>query len=259
MSFFVIIPARYDSTRLPGKVLRMIAGKTMLQHVFESAQRTTAKSIIIATDDQRIADSAKTFGADVCMTSSSHISGTHRIGEVIQQRKIPAEAVVVNLQGDEPLMPASCVSQVAQLLRDHAAADMATLSMPILDESGLNNPNIVKVVRDRQGYAQYFSRACIPQQRDHSPEQRQIALQTYVYQRHIGMYAYRAAFLHKYAELSPSPYEDIEKLEQLRVLWHGGRIAIAQAAETPGPGVDTEEELRLVEALMLKAANTSAS
>lgn len=253
MSFFIVIPARYDSTRLPGKVLRVIAGKTLLQHVFECAKNTAAESIIIATDDKRIADTAVAFGADVCMTSSAHISGTHRIGEVIRQRKIPAQAVVVNLQGDEPLMPTGCVSQVAQLLQDHDDADMATLSMPITDEASLKNPNVVKVVRNNHGFAQYFSRACIPQQRDHSDEQRQNALQLSVYQRHIGMYAYRAAYVAKYAELSPSPYEDLEKLEQLRVLWHGGRIAIAQAAETPGPGVDTEAELHLVESLILKS------
>jgi 3-deoxy-manno-octulosonate cytidylyltransferase (CMP-KDO synthetase) len=252
VSFYIVIPARYDSVRLPGKVLRVMAGRTMLQHVFERAQATSAKSIIIATDDQRIADTAIAFGADICMTSSKHVSGTHRIGEVIQQRQIPAEAVVVNLQGDEPLMPASCVSQVAELLMEHKEADVATLSMPIHDEAGLSNSNMVKVVRDKGGYALYFSRACIPCQRDQSTAQREMALQTGVYQRHIGIYAYRAGYVSKYADLTPSPYEELEKLEQLRVLWHGGRIVVAQATQNPGPGVDTEEELHLVESLLQK-------
>lgn len=250
MSFHIIIPARYDSTRLPGKMLRLVAGLTLLQHVFERAKETLAKSIIIATDDKRIADVAKSFGADVCMTSSTHVSGTNRIGEVIQQRQIEADAIVVNLQGDEPLMPPACVAQVAKLLADNPDADVATLSMPIHDEAGLNNPNMVKVIRDHNGYAHYFSRASIPAQRDQSPAQRETALRAGVYQRHIGMYAYRAGYVSKYVQLTASPYEELEKLEQLRVLWHGGRIIVAQAIQTPGPGVDTEEELRVVEALM---------
>jgi 3-deoxy-manno-octulosonate cytidylyltransferase (CMP-KDO synthetase) len=252
VSYYIIIPARFASTRLPGKVLRKLAGRTMLQHVYERAKATDAANIIIATDDQRIAETAGKFGADVCMTSAAHISGTHRIDEVINKRNIPHDAVVVNLQGDEPLMPAGCIAQVAELLSVHPMADVATLSMPIRDEAGLQNPNMVKVVRDRHGYAQYFSRACIPCQRDPSATQRADAIQTGIYQRHIGIYAYRAGYVTTYVGLSPSPYEELEKLEQLRVLWHGGRIIVTQAKQLPGPGVDTEEELQLVESLLQK-------
>lgn len=250
MSFYVIIPARYQSTRLPGKPLRTLAGKTMLQHVYDVASQTSAASIIIATDDDRIAKTATQFGAAVCMTSSAHSSGTQRISEVVRLHDIPSDAIVVNLQGDEPLMPAACVNQVARLLLQHPDAQMATLSAPLHHDTDIVNPNIVKVVTDQRGYALYFSRAPIPWQRDTNSEQRQHALHRGDYQRHIGIYAYRAGYIEEYIHSSPSPYELLESLEQLRVLWHGGRIIVAPAEQIPGPGVDTEEELTRVESLL---------
>lgn len=255
MSFYVVIPARYQSSRLPGKPLLMLAGKPMLQHVYERAKATAAHAVIIATDDTRIEMAAQRFGADVCMTAVGHASGTQRISEVIVKRRIPAEAVVVNLQGDEPLMPARCVDQVAGLLLQHRDAQIATLSAPITDATQLANPNIVKVVCDKQGYALYFSRAAIPYQRDKLPQQLADALATGVYQRHIGIYAYRAGYVHDYVNQTPSPHEQLENLEQLRVMWHGGKIVVAAAAEVPGPGVDTAEELHLVDSMLQQRNN----
>ena len=254
MSFYVIIPARYQSARLPGKPLRMLAGKTMLQHVYDVARMTNASSVVIATDDERIAKTAQQFGAQICMTSNEHSSGTQRISEVVQKYSIAHDAIVVNLQGDEPLMPAVCVNQVARLLLQHPDAQMATLSAPLHSDEEILNPNIVKVVTDKRGYALYFSRAPIPWQRDKNSEQRLHALQRGDYQRHIGIYAYRAGFIQEYIEYSPSPYELLESLEQLRVLWHGGRIIVAPAEQIPGPGVDTEEELERVQAILLKTS-----
>lgn len=250
MSFDIIIPARYQSSRLPGKPLRLLAGKPLLQHVYECAQRTAARNIIIATDDDRIATVAQTFAAKVCMTATSHASGTQRIAEVIDQYQIAEDTIVVNLQGDEPLMPAACITQVAALLEKQADAQVATLSAPLHEESELANPNIVKVVSNKLGYALYFSRAMIPYQRDYDAQLLTRALQQGVYQRHIGLYAYRAGYIKEYIQQQPSCYEQLENLEQLRVLWHGGTIAIAEAHVIPGPGVDTEEELRVVEALL---------
>lgn len=250
MAFVIIIPARYQSTRLPGKPLRMLAGKPLLQHVHECAQRTSASNIIIATDDERIASVARTFADEVCMTAASHSSGTQRLAEVIDQYKITADTIVVNLQGDEPLMPAACITQVAALLEQHTDAKVATLSAPLHDAHELSNPNIVKVVTNALGYAMYFSRAMIPYQRDSDAQSLTRALKQGVYQRHIGLYAYRAGYVKEYIHQQPSCYEQLESLEQLRVLWHGGTIAIAEAKVIPGPGVDTEEELRVVEALL---------
>lgn len=254
MSFYVIIPARYESSRLPGKPLRMLAGKTMLQHVYEVARMTNASSVVVATDDERIAKTAQQFGAQICMTSNTHSSGTQRISEVVQKNAISSDAIVVNLQGDEPLMPAACVNQVARLLMQHPDAQMATLSAPLHNDEEILNPNIVKVVTDKRGYALYFSRAPIPWQRDKNGDQRLHALHRGDYQRHIGIYAYRAGYIQEYIDSSPSPYELLESLEQLRVLWHGGRIIVAPAEQIPGPGVDTEEELDRVQAILQKTS-----
>ena len=250
MSFAIIIPARYQSTRLPGKPLRLLAGKPLLQHVYECAQRTPANKIIIATDDERIANVASTFATEVCMTATSHVSGTQRIAEVLDKYNIGDNTIVVNLQGDEPLMPAACITQVATLLENHPNAKVATLSAPLHDSNELSNPNIVKVVANTLGYAMYFSRAVIPFQRDVDTQLLSRALKQGVYQRHIGLYAYRAGYIKEYIHQQPSCYEQLENLEQLRVLWHGGAIVIAEAKVIPGPGVDTEEELRVVEALL---------
>ena len=247
MAFTIVIPARYASTRFPGKPLEKLADKSILEHVYRCASNSAARQIIIATDDQRIADAAIAFDADVCMTSTKHQSGTERINEVIQQRNISHDEIIVNLQGDEPLMPAVCLDQVAGLLADDASAVMATLSAPIENANDIFNSNIVKVISNTHGQAMYFSRAPIPWQRGCFEENTAEMNIDYQWQRHIGLYAYRAAYIKKYVGLPAAPIETLESLEQLRVLWHGDRIAIAQASEIPGPGIDTREELEKAE------------
>lgn len=249
-AFKIVIPARYASTRLPGKPLRMLAGRPMLQHVHECARNSGAEEVVIATDDRRIEAAAGAFGARVCMTSADHSSGTERLSEVAESLGWQADEIVVNLQGDEPVMPSELIRQVADDLAAHESAAIATLASPIADPRQLTDPNVVKVVRDRFGYALYFSRAPIPWQRDsdtpsgpgHGGGE---ALH------HIGMYAYRAGFLQRFRQLDPSPLEVVEKLEQLRALWHGLKIHVGIATATPGPGVDTEADLLQVEKLLL--------
>ena len=250
MAFTIVIPARFASTRFPGKPLEKLAGRPVIEHVYKCASNSEATAIIIATDDERIAETATKFGADVCMTSSQHQSGTERINEVIEQRNLSDSEIIVNLQGDEPLMPASCLNQVAGMLLTEPSAVMATLSAPITDSDDIFNSNIVKVVCNRDQSALYFSRAPIPWQRGKF-EDRQIDFDcNFVWKRHIGLYAYRASFIKKYIELSPGPLEIIESLEQLRVLWHGYKLIVAEANELPGPGIDTREELEKAEQYM---------
>ncbi|MBI1421879.1 MAG: 3-deoxy-manno-octulosonate cytidylyltransferase [Gammaproteobacteria bacterium] len=250
MSYSIVIPARYAATRLPGKPLREIAGKTLLQHVYECAQRTQAHQIIIATDDDRIRQVAAGFGADVCMTAASHQSGTQRINEVIELRGIADDEIIVNLQGDEPLMPAACVSQVAQLLLDNPAVQMSTLATPVLHDDEVFDSNVVKVALNKHNHALYFSRATIPWQRGTYEQHRVERTETWTCLRHIGIYGYRAVYIKEYVSLPPSPLEMLESLEQLRVLWHGGTIMVGQAVEVPGPGVDTEQDFAKVSRLM---------
>ncbi len=240
----IIIPARYASKRLPGKPLLDIAGRPLIQRVYECAQRCAASSITIATDDPRIEKAARGFGAKVCLTSGEHRSGTDRIAEVIARLELKAEEIVVNLQGDEPLMPPALIEQVAQCLESHPEAAMATACHAISDVETLLNPNVVKVVWDHNGYALYFSRAPIPWPRDkmlHGDHQAPIGAY-----RHIGVYAYRAGFVSRYAAWPACALEQTEQLEQLRVLWRGERIAVCEAGELPGPGVDTAEDLETV-------------
>ena len=248
-SFTVVIPARYASSRLPGKPLLELAGKPMLQHVHERAAESAAEQIIIATDDSRIEQAAGAFGATVCLTSDRHESGTERLAEVAQQHGWDDDVIVVNLQGDEPLMPAHLIDQVAGDLAAHADAAVATLAYPLEASVNEADPHVVKVVLDRAGYAMYFSRAPIPWHRDPHVTGRGIAGSNPVLH-HLGLYAYRAGFLRHYCELAPSPLEVYEKLEQLRALWHGLRIHVGIADEIPGPGVDTEADLRRVEEIM---------
>lgn len=247
MSFTIVIPARYASTRLPAKPLRAIAGKPMIQHVYERACASAASEIIIATDDIRIEAAAKKFGAKVCMTSPDHTSGTDRLQEVVTQLQLRDDSIVVNVQGDEPLIPAQVINQVAANLAAMPSASMATLSEAIHSLADFRNPNIVKVVADQQGRALYFSRAAIPWPRDHfATESVQTLPQDFIAQRHIGIYAYRVALLNRFVTWPAAPLEKIESLEQLRVLWNGEIIQIAEALVPVPGGVDTEEDLARV-------------
>ena len=246
----VVIPARYASTRLPGKPLRELLGKPMLQHVFESARSCTAAEVIIATDDARIESAARGFGAEVRMTSPEHASGTDRLAEVVEQMDWPDKVIVVNVQGDEPLMPPALIDQVAHDLAAHTAAAIATAATPLLAAGEFFDPNVVKVVTDRDGYALYFSRAPIPWDRDLLHDDVRALPIGIVPLRHIGIYAYRVGYLRRYAQMRPCPLEQAEQLEQLRALWYGERIHVAEAAQRPGPGVDTEDDLHIAEQLL---------
>jgi 3-deoxy-manno-octulosonate cytidylyltransferase (CMP-KDO synthetase) len=244
-AFKVVIPARYASTRLPGKPLLQLAGRPMLQHVHERSLQSGASEVIIATDDQRIADAAHNFDATVCMTSTEHTSGTERLAEVVETQGWDDDDIIVNVQGDEPLLPEVLIKQVAEGLASNSAAPMATLAYPIQSSDEAADPNIVKVVLDRKGYALYFSRAAIPCHRDIPVGDIGIDLL-----RHIGLYAYRAGFLKRYLQMDVSPLESIEKLEQLRVLWYGMKIHVGIATQMPGHGVDTREDLARVNKLL---------
>lgn len=242
--FTVVIPARYASTRLPAKPLADIAGKPMVQRVYEQAVQSGAKRVIIATDDERIAEVTRAFAAEVCLTSAAHQSGTERLAEVIEQYQLADDEIVVNVQGDEPLIPPSVIAQVAQNLATFTEASMATLAVAIRHKDEVFDPNVVKVVTDKQGYALYFSRASIPWDRDNFAKQpAQIAQDV---MRHIGIYAYRAEFVKRYLAWPASPLEKIESLEQLRVLYQGEKIHVALAKEPPPSGVDTFEDLEFV-------------
>ena len=242
MSFTVVIPARYQSTRLPGKPLADIGGKPMIQWVYEQAKQAGADHVIIATDDERVEQVAKAFGAQVCMTSPNHESGTERLAEVVTLMGIADDHIIVNVQGDEPLIPPSIIAQVADNLAN-SQAPMATLAVEISDETEVFNPNAVKVLMDKDGYAMYFSRAAIPWDRDGFANNNTIAQPLL---RHIGIYAYRAGFINTYVNWQPSALEKIECLEQLRVLWYGEKIHVAVAKEAPAAGVDTPEDLQAV-------------
>lgn len=251
MSFSVIIPARFASTRLPGKPLLDIAGKPMIQRVYEQACLSQADRVIIATDDQRIADAADKFGAEVCMTSESHESGTDRLQEVVSQLGLAEDHIVVNVQGDEPLIPPAVINQVAVNLADNTLAGISTLAERIETAAVVFDPNAVKVVMGQQGRALYFSRAPIPYYREGSWDQNtEKALpQTVKYFRHVGIYAYRVAFLNQFVTWQPSSLEVTEKLEQLRAMENGIAIHVAEACEAIPAGVDTQADLDAVRAL----------
>ncbi|MGF1721289.1 3-deoxy-manno-octulosonate cytidylyltransferase [Vibrio kyushuensis] len=247
MSFTVVIPARFQSTRLPGKPLADIAGKPMIQWVYEQAIQAGAEQVVIATDDKRVAQAVTSFGGQVCMTSADHESGTERLAEVVKVMNIPDDHIIVNVQGDEPLVPPSIIKQVAENLAG-SVAPMATLGVEISDESEVFNPNAVKVVTDKEGYALYFSRATIPWDRDAFNKENPSVSQPLL--RHIGIYAYRAGFINTYINWQPTALEKIECLEQLRVLWHGEKIHVDIAKEAPAAGVDTPEDLEIVRAIL---------
>ena len=237
-NFIVVIPARYASERLPGKPLRDIAGKCMLQHVYERGCESGAAQVIIATDDARIQKAAVAFGAEVCMTGDHHLSGTDRLAEVAATLEWPDDQVIVNLQGDEPMMPAELIIQCASLL-DDPLADVATLASPLAKASDIGNPNIVKVITDDNDFALYFSRASIPFSR--SPDTDMLASTTS--RHHHGIYAYRTGVLRQIVDAPQTDIEKCERLEQLRAMSLGMRIKVGQPAVRPGPGIDTEQDL----------------
>jgi len=252
MSFTVVIPARYASTRFPGKPLVELAGKTMVQHVYERSLESGASRVIVATDDPRIESVAKSFGAEVCMTSADHQSGTDRLQEVVNKIGLADHEIVVNVQGDEPLIPAKLIDQVADNLSAHPDAGISTLAEPIETKSDLMNPNVVKVVADIRGMALYFSRAPIAWPRDLMvyDELPEALPSLFAWRRHIGIYAYRVGFLNAYVQWSPAPIEKTESLEQLRALFNGVSIHVANAVEAPPAGVDTPEDLERLKRIM---------
>jgi 3-deoxy-manno-octulosonate cytidylyltransferase (CMP-KDO synthetase) len=244
MSFIVIIPARLASTRLPNKPLADLGGKPMVVRVAERARESGAARIVVATDHADILAACAAHGIEACMTAASHPSGTDRIAEVARTLGLPADAVVVNLQGDEPLIDPALLSACAA--RIGADVPMATCAHPLHDAADAFNPNVVKVVLDKLGRALYFSRATIPWHRDGFAQNRDALPAGYLPLRHIGLYAYSNAFLQQYPQLEPSPLETIEALEQLRVLWHGVPIAVHVTDSAPAAGVDTPEDLARV-------------
>jgi len=236
--FVIVIPARYASVRLPGKPLRDIDGKPMIQHVYERGKESSACKVIVATDDQRIADAAEGFGATVCMTGDQHRSGSERIAEVCDIMHWDDDRVVVNLQGDEPTMPATLIDQCAALLDDRSA-DIGTLASPIASQQDFENPNVVKVITNDDGNAIYFSRAAIPY--DRSGGESDAAM--FAAMHHHGIYAYRCGVLRRLVKAQPSKLELFEQLEQLRALSLGMTIRVGIPAQRPGAGVDSEEDL----------------
>jgi len=249
VSFTVLIPARYASTRLPGKPLLDIAGKPLVVRVAERALASGADQVVIATDDERIRAAALEHGVRAVMTRADHATGTDRLAEAAAQLDLDERGIVVNVQGDEPLLGPELIRDVAEELRAHPEASIATACHAIEDVNEAFSPNVVKVVLDHEGYALYFSRATIPwardafaASRDHLP----VGLPLY---RHYGLYAYRVGFLRRYPSLAPAPVERFEALEQLRALYHGYRIVVRITTGTPAPGVDTPEDLERVRAL----------
>lgn len=242
-AFKVVIPARYASTRLPGKPLLDIAGKPMIVHVCERALEAEAEQVVVATDDQRIFDTVSALGIAVVMTDPNHQSGTERIAEVAEKMSWAGGDIIVNLQGDEPLIPPSYIRDVAEALASQNQAGIATLAANIVDADEIFNPNAVKVVLSQAGYALYFSRAPIPWDRGSFPDRHVIDENSPTHLRHIGMYAYTVDFLRRYCGWSRSPLEGIESLEQLRILWHDEKIRVKIVEQTPEAGVDTEEDL----------------
>jgi 3-deoxy-manno-octulosonate cytidylyltransferase (CMP-KDO synthetase) len=252
MHFRVVIPARYASSRLPGKPLADIGGRPMVLHVLERALQAGAESVVVATDDVRVLQAVEAAGHQALMTSPDHQSGTERLVEVAETLGWPDSTLVVNVQGDEPLIDPALIREAARQLVLHGDAVMATLAHPIHDHADFVNPNVVKVVADEAGYALYFSRAPIPWPRDAFATQQPMPHE-FGALRHIGLYAYRAGFLRTYASLASSPLERYEMLEQLRVLWHGHRISLGVTPIAPAPGVDTPEDLARVRALFQAA------
>jgi 3-deoxy-manno-octulosonate cytidylyltransferase (CMP-KDO synthetase) len=248
--FKVVIPARYGSTRLPGKPLLNIAGKPMIAHVCERAKEADADEIIVATDDERIFQAVGDLGFKAVMTRADHQSGTERIAEVARLCGWAGNELIVNLQGDEPLIPPAYIRGVAAALASQKLAGIATLAARIDDSEEIFNPNAVKVVLNKAGYALYFSRAPIPWDRDGFGLPNKKLSGKISYLRHIGMYAYTVDFLNRYCQWDASLLESVESLEQLRILWHGEAIRVEIVDKTPAAGVDTQEDLMRVEQVL---------
>jgi 3-deoxy-manno-octulosonate cytidylyltransferase (CMP-KDO synthetase) len=243
--FVVVIPARYASVRLPGKILRPIAGEPMIQHVHRLALRSQADEVWIATDDERIETAAREFGANVCMTRPDHTSGTERIAEVCEQKCWPDDLAVVNLQGDEPLLPPVLIDECGALL-DDPSVGMGTLASDFISEDEFRNPNFAKIIVDQNDNALFFSRAPIPYSRDKDTDD--LVVETAL--RHHGIYSYRCGTLRQLIAAGPCDMEQCEKLEQLRALWLGITVRVGRASVRPGQGVDTEEDIAAVEAAL---------
>ncbi|HSP00035.1 MAG TPA: 3-deoxy-manno-octulosonate cytidylyltransferase [Thioalkalivibrio sp.] len=256
MSYTVVIPARYASTRLPGKPLADIAGKPMIRHVYERACESRASRVVIATDDGRIESACAAFGAEVVMTSASHVSGTDRLEEVARKLGFGPDERVVNVQGDEPLIPPELIDQVAANLEAHPDAAIATLCERVSDPDSVFSPNVVKVVFDHRGMAHYFSRAPIPWARDawqtlSDASGSQLPLPAGIsHYRHIGIYGYRVSLLRDFVTWAPAPTEMAESLEQLRALYNGARIHVEEACRVPPAGVDTAQDLARLRRVM---------
>jgi 3-deoxy-manno-octulosonate cytidylyltransferase (CMP-KDO synthetase) len=254
-SFKVVIPARFASTRLPGKPLLDLGGKPMVVRVAERAHLSGADEIWIATDDQQVRAAAEAHEFAALMTRPDHATGTDRLAEVVQQRGWSSDTIIVNVQGDEPLIEPEIILQTARQLAA-SGADIATVAHPITDPADFFNPNVVKVVCRADGDAAYFSRAPIPYARDHFAAGRETLPADFPAYRHVGLYAYRAGFLQAYAGLTAAPTEQFESLEQLRALWHGYRISVALIDAAPAPGVDTPEDAERMRKLFDRAGNS---
>jgi 3-deoxy-manno-octulosonate cytidylyltransferase (CMP-KDO synthetase) len=247
MNFTVLIPARLKSTRLPDKPLADIHGAPMVVRVAQQAARSRAARVVVAGDDARIVEACRNHGVQALLTRVDHVSGSDRLAEACEQLALDGDAIVVNVQGDEPLIGREMIDRCAELLHERGDCVMSTVAHAIDDPAEYANPNVVKVVCDAAGRALYFSRASIPHWRDR-PDAAALSTSPPPL-RHVGLYAYRAAFLRRFPSLPPAPLEALESLEQLRVLWHGERIAVHVSNDRPGPGVDTPADLERVRAI----------
>jgi len=243
MTFTVIIPVCYHSSQIPGKPLVELGGKPMIQHVYERARESGADDIIIAADDERIKETAESFGAEVCMTSAHHASGTERISEVANIMEFEDDEIIINVQGNEPLVPPSVIHHVATDITGHDVIKMCTVVKPITDSKQLFDPNIVKVAINRRGFVLYFGRAPIPWEREHFSDLSQAVKPVGEHYAHVGIYGFRAGFLREYIAWEPCEMEKLEGLEQLRVLWHGGRVHALVTQDVIPPGVRTQADV----------------
>lgn len=257
MSFIVIIPARFESTRLSGKPLKMIEGKPMIEWTWRQAQKAGAKSVIIATESTQVQQACEAFGAEVCLTALHHQSGTERIAEVVERLGLQDDDIIVNVQGDEPMLPPELIQQVAEGLEQHPQVNMATLCEPIEDVETVFDPHAVKVIRNHENHALNFTRAPMPWSRDTFTSTSKTLPENWHYKRHIGLYAYRAGFVKRYVAWPECALEQVERLEQLRVLWHGEAILVLDAVMDAGIGVDTDDDLEKVRRVFAqKTANS---